>query len=138
MNDTNQAPENKDKKYNIPEELEVAGNQLVDRVKELIEEGNVRRLIIRNLDGRTLLEIPLTIGVVAGGALFAFYPILAAVGALAALVARVTIEVEREEPEALAQDVKKKVKDVKDAAEDTANDVKDAVKDAKNKLSDDQ
>ncbi|MFN8560503.1 MAG: DUF4342 domain-containing protein [Anaerolineae bacterium] len=61
------------------EELEVAGNQLVERVKELIEEGNVRRLIIRNPEGRTLLEIPLTFGAVAGGALVIFFgPVLAA------------------------------------------------------------
>src|SRR5687768_9761465 len=51
------------------EELEVAGSQLVERVRELIEEGTVRRLIIRNAEGRTLLEIPLSFGAVAGGAL---------------------------------------------------------------------
>jgi hypothetical protein len=118
-----------DGKRNISEELEVAGNQLVDRVKELIEEGNVRKVIIRNPDGRTLLEIPLTIGVVAGGALFAFYPIIAAVGALAALVARVTIEVVREEPDATIQDVKEGV-------EEAADSVKKAAKEVKNKLSD--
>lgn len=81
------------------EELEVAGTQLVDKVKELIEQGNVRRVIIRDPNDRVLIEIPLTIGVVAGGALAMFYPILAAVGALAALVARVKIEVVREASE---------------------------------------
>ena len=77
------------------EEIEVAGSQLVDRVKELVSEGNVRRLIIRNQAGETLLEIPLTAGVVVGGALTVFYPLLAALGALAALVARIKIEIVR-------------------------------------------
>ncbi|MDX2161078.1 MAG: DUF4342 domain-containing protein [bacterium] len=103
---------------NLNEQFEVAGNQLVDRVKELIEEGNVRRLIIRNPDGRTLLEIPLTIGAVAGGALLFFNPVIAGLGAVAALVARVTIEIVREEPTATITDVKNKVEDV---AEDVSN-----------------
>ncbi len=77
------------------EEIEVAGNQLVDRVKELVKEGNVQRLIIRNQSGETLLEIPLTAGVVVGGAVTVFYPVLAALGAVAALVARIKIEVVR-------------------------------------------
>jgi hypothetical protein len=96
------------------EELEVAGNQLVERVRELIEEGNVRRLIIRNQDGRTLLEIPLTFGVVAGGALLVFYPLLAGLAAIGGLVTRLRIEVVREEPGATVQDVKEKVDDVRD------------------------
>jgi hypothetical protein len=75
------------------EEIEVAGSQLVERVKEIIAEGNVRRVIIRNAEGHTLLEIPLTAGVVVGGALTLFSPLLAALGALAALVAKVKIEV---------------------------------------------
>ena len=77
------------------EEIEVAGSQLVDRVKQLVGEGNVRRLIIRNPSGETLLEIPLTAGVVVGGAVTIFAPLLAALGALAALVARVKIEIVR-------------------------------------------
>jgi hypothetical protein len=100
------------------EELEVAGNQLVERVRELLEEGNVRRLIIRNPEGRTLIEIPLTIGVVAGGALLVFYPVLAGLAAIGGLVARVRIEVVREEPDAIVQDVKEKVKDAKDKLSD--------------------
>jgi len=77
------------------EEIEVAGSQLVDRVKDLVKEGNVRRLIIHNQAGETLLEIPLTAGVVVGGALTVVYPLLAALGALAALVARIKIEIVR-------------------------------------------
>jgi DNA-binding Lrp family transcriptional regulator len=97
----------------INEQLEIAGSQLVDRVKELIEQGNVRRLIIRNPDDRILLEIPLTIGVVAGSALALFMPVWAALGAMAALVARVKVEVVREEPGALLEDAKEKVEDIK-------------------------
>lgn len=128
MTDMNQNPmndfDNKPKR-DFTEELEVTGNQLVDRVKEFIEQGNVRRLIIRNPERRILLEIPLTVGVVAGGALFAFYPIIAAVGALAALVARVSIEIQREEPDAIVQDVKEGIRDVGDAVEDVVDDARD-------------
>jgi len=77
------------------EEVEIASNELVERVKELIEDGNVRRLIIRQADGRMLLEVPLTAGVVGAGAIALFAPVLAALGALAALVARVRIEIVR-------------------------------------------
>jgi hypothetical protein len=75
------------------EEIELAGGQLVDRVKEIIAEGNVRRVIIRHPDGRVLLEIPLTASVVVGGAVTLFSPLLAALGAMAALVAKVKVEV---------------------------------------------
>jgi hypothetical protein len=80
------------------EEMKVKGNQLVDKVKELIEEGNARSLQIRK-DDRTLMEIPLSIGV--GGATAAIFimPTLAAVGALAALVSDVDIVIEREHPD---------------------------------------
>jgi hypothetical protein len=100
------------------EELEVAGSQLVERVRELIEEGNVRRLIIRNPDGRTLLEIPLTFGAVASGALLLFYPVLAGLAAIGALVARLKIEIVRDEPEAIEQDIKESVNSVKQKVDD--------------------
>ncbi len=74
------------------EEFRVNGEDLVRRVKEIVAEGNVRRITIRNKDGRTLVEFPLTIGVV--GVLLA--PMLAAIGAIAALVSECTITVERE------------------------------------------
>jgi hypothetical protein len=112
----NQNPMNPNEPQNqrpINEQLEIAGNQLVERVKELIEQGNVRRLIIRNPEDRILLEIPLTIGVVAGGALAFFMPVWAALGAMAALVARVKVEVVRDEPAALLEDAKEKVEDIK-------------------------
>lgn len=75
--------------------LEFDDNQeLVQKVKELIHEGNVRRIVIKNDQGHTVIEIPVTIGIV--GAIAA--PVLAAVGAVGALAGRWTIEVERREP----------------------------------------
>lgn len=74
-------------------EFRVRGDNLITRVKELIHEGNVRRIIIKNEEGRTLLEIPLTLGVV--GAVLA--PVWAALGALAALAADLRIVVEKVE-----------------------------------------
>jgi pyruvate/2-oxoglutarate dehydrogenase complex dihydrolipoamide dehydrogenase (E3) component len=85
-------------KRNRVEEFTLNGDEVVAKVKELIEEGNVRRLIIRTEEGRTLLEIPLTIGVVGGVIGVALAPVLAAIGALAALVTRLSIVVERAEP----------------------------------------
>lgn len=73
------------------EEFKVNGQDLLKKVKELIAEGNVRRIIINDKDGKTLVEVPLTIGVV--GAVFA--PVLAAVGAIAALVTECSIIVVR-------------------------------------------
>jgi hypothetical protein len=77
------------------EQIEIAASDLVDRTKELIEEGNVRRLIIRNEDDEVLMEVPLTAGVVVGGAVTIVAPVLAALGALAALLTHVKIEVVR-------------------------------------------
>lgn len=73
------------------EEFQVSADDLVGRVKDLIHEGNIRRIRVRNEKGETLLEIPVTVGVI--GALFA--PYLAALGAIAALATRCTIAVER-------------------------------------------
>ncbi len=73
------------------EEVEVTGEKLLATVKELIHQGNVRRIVIRNAKGVTLLEIPLLLGI-AGAA---FVPVWAAIGALAALVAKLTLVVER-------------------------------------------
>lgn len=73
------------------EQFKVYGHEALKKVKELIKEGNVRRIIIKDEKGKTMVEIPVTVAVV--GAVLA--PILAAVGALAALVSRCTIVVER-------------------------------------------
>ncbi len=72
------------------EEFEVKGKELVEKVKQIVHEGNVRRVIIKN-EGKVLVEFPLTIGVV--GAVVA--PVLAAVAAIAALVTKCTVEVEK-------------------------------------------
>ena len=75
------------------ESFSINGEQLLKKVKELIAEGNVRKITITDKSGKELMSFPLSVGVV--GALFA--PVLAAVGALAALVGECTITVEREE-----------------------------------------
>jgi hypothetical protein len=75
------------------EEFQVSGDALIAKIKELLHEGNVRRIIIKNEEGKTLIEIPLTLGVV--GALL--LPVWAALGAIAALVVRCTIVLERVE-----------------------------------------
>jgi hypothetical protein len=79
------------------EEFVTTGNQLLQRIQDLIEQGNVRRVIIKDQHGKTLIEMPLTIGVVAGSVLTAFALPLVAIGALAALVAQVKVIVERYE-----------------------------------------
>jgi len=73
------------------EEFQVSGEELISKIKELVHEGNIRRVIIQNEKGRTLIDIPLSLGVV--GVLLA--PQLAAVGAIAALITKGTIIVER-------------------------------------------
>ncbi|MEW6617389.1 MAG: DUF4342 domain-containing protein [Patescibacteria group bacterium] len=75
------------------EEFRVSGEEVITKVKELVKEGNIRRLIIKNEEGKILVEFPLTIGVV-GAALL---PVFAAVGAIAALVTNCTIIVEKRE-----------------------------------------
>ncbi len=77
------------------EEFEVSGDLLVAKIKELVDEGNVRRIIIKNEEGKSLIDVPLTLGVV--GALIA--PQLAAIGAIAALVTKGTIIVVKENGE---------------------------------------
>ncbi len=81
------------KKENKKDTFEVKGEDLIRKIKELVNEGNIRQISILNKDGKVLIVIPLTIGVV--GAVLA--PALAAVGAVAALVTECTIKVERKE-----------------------------------------
>ncbi len=75
------------------EKHEASGDNLLAKVKEIVHEGNVRRIVIKNEEGKTLVEFPLTVGVV-GAVLL---PVFAAVGAIAALVTECSIEVERAE-----------------------------------------
>jgi hypothetical protein len=80
---------------NFYEEFKIKGQDLVDKVKSILHEGNVRRIILKDEKGHTFLEIPLSIaavGVVAA-------PLLAGLGAIAALVSNFTLVVERSEPE---------------------------------------
>jgi hypothetical protein len=77
------------------EEIEVAGSELVECVRELIQEGNVCRLIIRNPSDEVLLEVPLTTGLAVSGAVTLLAPVGAALGALAALLAKVKVGVVR-------------------------------------------
>lgn len=80
-------------KFNaVVEEVRVLGHDLVAKVKDLIHEGNVRRIIIKDEQGNTFMEIPVTVAAV--GAIFA--PVLAAVGAVAAMAAKFTVVVEKE------------------------------------------
>jgi hypothetical protein len=74
------------------EEFKVNGEDLLKKVKAIIAEGNVRRITVKNKEGKTIVELPLTIGVVGA----ALAPILAAVGAIAALVTECTILIERD------------------------------------------
>jgi hypothetical protein len=75
------------------EEFRLTGDELLAKARELIHEGNVRRLYIKNEAGDTLIEVPLTVGVVGA----ALAPVWVAIGALAALATRCSIVVEREE-----------------------------------------
>ena len=77
------------------EEYQIDGDEMVAKVKELVRMGNIRRIAIQNEEGKTLIEIPLTLGVV-GAVLL---PVWAALGALAALVTNCTIVVEKLEDE---------------------------------------
>ena len=75
------------------ESFNINGEELLNKVKELVKEGNIRKISVHDKDGKELMSFPLTIGVV--GVLFA--PVLAAVGALAALIGECKLTVEREE-----------------------------------------
>jgi hypothetical protein len=77
------------------EEIEVAGSELKKRVKELIEEGNVRRLIIRSSDDKMLLQVSLTQGAIVGSLMTMFTPPLAVLIAAVALLSKVKVQVVR-------------------------------------------
>ena len=76
------------------EEVQVLGRDLVDKVRDLIHEGNVQRIVVKDEHGNTFVEIPVTVAAV--GAILA--PLLAAIGAISALVAKFTIVIVRSEP----------------------------------------
>lgn len=76
------------------EEFKVTGDLLLAKVKEIVKEGNIRRITIKNEQGQSLIEIPLTIGVIG----VVLLPVFAAIGAIAALALNFTIVVEKVEP----------------------------------------
>ncbi|MDJ0795879.1 MAG: DUF4342 domain-containing protein [Calothrix sp. MO_167.B12] len=79
------------------EEFKISGDVLVAKIKELIHQGNIRRIIIKNEEGNTLIEIPMTVGVIGGAIGAAFFPVLAAIGVIGAMVTHLTIVIERPE-----------------------------------------
>lgn len=88
------------------ERVKVQADALREKVEELLHEGNVRRIIVKNAEGQTVMELPLTFGIV--GAVAA--PMIAAVGAMAGVAARWSLEIERREPPAKTSGSKKTAK----------------------------
>lgn len=82
---------------NITERVTVAGRDLIAFLKTTLAEGHVRRLVVRKADGTPLMDIPLSAGVVVGGAFTLLAPVLAALGAIAALFSQVRVEIQRRE-----------------------------------------
>lgn len=100
------------------ERIKVQADALREKVEELLREGNVRRIIVKNAEGQTVMELPLTIGII--GAVAA--PILAAVGAMAGVAARWSLEVERrEEPGAPKKSPAKKSSTKKSSTRKTSS-----------------
>jgi hypothetical protein len=79
------------------EELKISGDVLVTKIKELIAQGNIRRIIIKNEEGHTLIEIPMTVGVIGSVISAVLFPVVAAVGVIGAMVAHLTVIIERQE-----------------------------------------
>ena len=94
---SNDQDEEKREERTWSETIEVAGNELVDRIRDLLRQGNVRRLIIRRESGEVLLEVPLSAGVAVGAVVAWFAPLLAAVGAVSALRAKFKVDIVRQE-----------------------------------------
>ena len=78
------------------EEFKISGDALVVKIKDLIHQSNIRRIIIKNESGHTLIEIPLTVGVIGGAVGAALFPVVAALGVIGAMVAHLTVVVERQ------------------------------------------
>ena len=79
------------------EVFELSGDEVVAKAKQLVREGNVRRLILKTEGGNTLIEVPVTVGVGVAAGLVLLAPVWAAIGALAAIATDLTLVVEREE-----------------------------------------
>ena len=78
------------------EEIRIAGNKAAEKIKELVREGNVRRIVLKKANGDVIREIPLTQGLAVGGVLALLAPVLATLGAILALLAEVRIEIVRD------------------------------------------
>jgi hypothetical protein len=100
-----------------------ASNELVDTIKDIIKKGNVNRIKVKK-DNKVLVDIPVTAGI-AAGAITLFSPALLAIGAVAALVSKITIEIERPDG---------RIEVVNDVVSQTFEDVKDKVEDVKEKV----
>jgi hypothetical protein len=92
------------------EEFKVTGSEVIEKIKDLIHQGNIRRITLKDDSGKAILEIPLTLGLV-GAALM---PVLAAVGAAAALIAKLTIVVEKDEEEEKEKEDKEEKQEIKE------------------------
>lgn len=86
------------------EEIEVAGEKLVEKIRELTADANVRRVRVKAPDGDIAVDIPLTVGALAGGVVVLAAPVLAVLGALAVFVTKIKIEIVYEEPAEATKD----------------------------------
>lgn len=77
------------------EEFTINGASLLEKVKHLLKQGNVRRIIVKNQEGKVLLEIPLTVGIIGGVVGITVFPFVTAIAAIGALVARLTLVIEK-------------------------------------------
>lgn len=107
---------NKTERKSWVEEIEVAGEKLVAHVRKLANDASVRRIRVKARDGDVTVDIPLTVGAIAGGAVVIAAPVLAVLGALAAFAAKLDIEIVRE---ADAKDAPDEADDAKDASDGT-------------------
>lgn len=86
------------------EKFEIAGNQLVDTLRRVIDEGNARRVVVKNARGRELFSLPLSVGAAGGGLLVFAHPVVAGAVALAGMAGKLRLEVERVGPRTDADD----------------------------------
>ena len=93
---TNQVEAAPNEKVTV-EEFKISGDILVAKIKELIGQGNIRRISIKNKEGRALIKIPMTVGAIGGILSAVVFPVVTAVGVIGAMVAHLTIVIERQE-----------------------------------------
>ena len=96
------------------EKIRIKGNQLIDRVREVIEEGNARRILVQK-DNRTVMEFPLVFGIGGAAAAIKLAPTLAAIGAFASLVSDIQVVIERRESEPVEENEEEAVAETHDA-----------------------